>query len=186
MKKISYLLTVSFAALLVSCSNDDSVVSQEQQNMKTEDKIANAEKTALVTSSTSIILPDGLFFSTGPAPYGKAYFMFEGKARHIESYGTLTGLFVNTNIATDSASYLYYSDYVGIQPPYITSPNVGAPLKADNGLVHNTTTGKIYFREGSYLRYIPSMEIFNKYHFNMRALINTRSLSGVTFGPNIF
>jgi hypothetical protein len=125
-------------------------------------------------------LPDGLFFATGPAPYGKAYFVLEGQARHIQSILTLDGLFTNVNIQADAYAYNAYTRYLEIHPE-----KIGNPLGPDNGLVHHTPTGRIYFREGNVIRYIPSMDVFNKYHFNMSALTNVISLHSYLVGDDV-
>jgi hypothetical protein len=205
MKKIHLTLGVSLSFLLLnSCSTDlqeDYVISQKKVNLENANKVVGtpsgidateADNNNLAIASR-ITLGNGVFFATGPAPYGKAYFVFEGRPRHIESELTLRGLFINVNIPTDINSYSYYSYYISTLPTDpllilygVAGQTLGLPLKANNGLVHHVQTGKIYFREGNVIRYIPSMEIFNKYHFNMAALTNVGSISSYSIGSNVY
>lgn len=126
-----------------------------------------ASKTYQTVENIASKLNDGDFVKNTSTL--QVYFKFEGKLRHIESLQTLQGLFV---IQDDQIK-----KFTNEQLSAITK---GTPLAIDNGLVHDVSTGKVYLREGKTIRHISSIEVFNKYKFNMDALQNVSSLSSYT------
>lgn len=96
---------------------------------------------------------------------GKVYWFAKGALRHVESAGTLNGLFSN------ATSYMFISNSLGSNAP------IGAPLTADNGLINDVNTGKVYFRRGNYIHYITTLDAFHEYHFSMAAVTNVSSIS---------
>ncbi|WP_123983664.1 hypothetical protein [Chryseobacterium sp. G0201] len=95
------------------------------------------------------------------------YVKFLGKWRHVDNQATWDGLFINKSIKQEFDLPSISSLSVTTQTP------IGTPLYIDNGLLQNPNNGRIYFREGNTLRWIPSMAYFNQYHFNPNAIIQS-------------
>ncbi|NML56307.1 hypothetical protein [Chryseobacterium cheonjiense] len=93
------------------------------------------------------------------------YVKFMGKWRHIDNQATWDGLFIDKSFRYDFGSISSLS--------VSTQTEIGSPIYIDNGLLQNPNNGRIYFREGNTLRWIPSMEIFNQYHFNPNVIIQS-------------
>lgn len=96
---------------------------------------------------------------------------FEGAWRWVRSILTWNGLFSGQNVPT-------YNHTEIISP-------LGEYLEADNGLIRDPSTLKVYFREGTFIRHIYSESVFNFYHFNWAAVKDVNSLSGYTIGNPI-
>lgn len=111
-------------------------------------------------------LPDGDFREYG----GNVYWCFAGQWRHIESSITFLGLF----------SDQHYTSVTVLPTP------VGVPLGVDNGLIHDVTTGKVYFREGNLLRHINNMTVKERYKFNWNSLTNVTSINSYIVGEPIY
>lgn len=101
-------------------------------------------------------------------------FMFEGKLRHIDKDATLDGLFVDARGMSR-----------GVTQQQINDIEVGDPLLIDNGLIQ-LPDGKVFFREGNYVRHINSLPIFNLYRFNNRAIKGVSNLNAYIIGPVIY
>ncbi|MDF2476824.1 MAG: hemolysin [Sphingobacterium sp.] len=101
-------------------------------------------------------------------------FMFEGKLRHIDKDATLDGLFVGARGMSR-----------GVTQQQINDIDVGNPLLIDNGLIQ-LPDGRVFFREGNYVRHINSLPIFNLYRFNDRAIKRVSNLNAYIVGPVIY
>ncbi|WP_294280480.1 hypothetical protein [uncultured Chryseobacterium sp.] len=168
MKK-KLVLLATFFIIVHSCSdredliadqsglNNKSLNSTSELNLKTAPPspyIANNGDFAKVVDTNSNGLTSVLY-----------YVKFMGKWRHIDNQATWDGLFVNKSFKYEFPSV---SSLTGS-----TQTETTTPIYIDNGLLQNPNNGRIYFREGNTLRWIPSMSIFNQYHFNPNAVIQS-------------
>jgi hypothetical protein len=101
---------------------------------------------------------------------GKVYWFALGRLRHVQSGETLNGLFTDAT----KPEHMFHSNSLGAGAPY------GSPLTADNGLIHDNSTGKIYFRRQNFIHYIPSEQLFNQYHFSWAAITNVSNVNAYT------
>lgn len=101
---------------------------------------------------------------------GKVYWFALGKLRHVQSGETLNGLFADAT----KPEHMFHSNSLGAGAPY------GNPLTADNGLIHDNSTGKIYFRRQNFIHYISSEQMFNQYHFSWAAITNVSNVNAYT------
>lgn len=99
---------------------------------------------------------------------GRVYWFAYGKLRHVQSSGTLNGLFTGATRPEN----MFYSNALGPNAPY------GQPLTPNNGLINDTSTGKVYFRRENYIYYINSEALFNQMHFSWAAITNVSNISG--------
>lgn len=97
-------------------------------------------------------------------------FRFMGQWRHVSSPLTWNGLFT-------SPKFFRYSFNSFEEAVVMTGKGFSSPLLPDNGLINDVTTGKLYFREGNDLRWIPNMTICNNYKFNINVRQNVNSVS---------
>jgi hypothetical protein len=105
----------------------------------------------------------------------KVYSIMDGYARHIENWVTLAGV------------YNYSGAIVNCFCSTLTPP-VGTPIGYDTSLLRNNYDGKMYFREGNYLRHIVSALVADSYHFKITdnsTIMNVNGVSGYTIGPPI-
>ncbi|WP_415326341.1 hypothetical protein [Chryseobacterium sp. MMS23-Vi53] len=163
MKKI--LILPVLLMLAVSCSNDNDLMDNQQTVDNVTSKI-----TAKDAPPSPYVAYNGDFAKvTDQNPDGVVsvlyYVKFMGKWRHIDNIATWDGLFVNKSFRYEFGSISSLSGS--------TQTAIGSPIYIDNGLLQNPNNGRIYFREGNTLRWIPSMEIFNQYHFNPNAVIQS-------------
>lgn len=170
MKKLFFAAV--FAILATSCSNDDN------ENFAQ----APSETPAGQILAKGVIEPlpskNGDFIKITENGNVFYCFLFRGSWRHIDSEMTWNGLF------TSPKSFRYnFNSFQEAQ--VMTRKGFDNPLFADNGLIRDTTTGKIYLREGNTLRWIVSMEIFNAYQFNMAVVQNVNSISSYTILSDI-
>ncbi|MCS4303253.1 hypothetical protein [Chryseobacterium sp. BIGb0232] len=170
MKKI---ICASFLALLtLSCSNDDN-----ENTVLTSPTISTTQSQAKGVREP-ISSKNGDFIKV--TENGNVYFciLFRGSWRHVASEMTWNGLFT-------SPKTFRYTFNSRMEATVLTAKGFDSPLLADNGLIHDVTTGKIYFREGNTLRWIVSMEIFNAYKFSMAAVQNVNNISNYTILSDI-
>lgn len=114
---------------------------------------------------------DGLFLRNQNT--GQIYIVFEGTTRYIPTLATLNGLFKSQGLV------------VNVTPAVIASYPVGASFTSDNGFIRLATTGQVFLREGTFLRWIASPTVAQIYHFNLDIAVNVNSLSGYTLGFSI-
>ncbi len=111
---------------------------------------------------------EGRLFRT---PDAKVYSVMRGVARHIENGATLVGVY----------DYSYNIEDVSTLPVLI-----GDPITGDTSILRDTNDGKLYFREGSYLRHITSSLVALIYNFrinnNSSNIQNVNGLSGFSVG----
>jgi len=107
---------------------------------------------------------------------GQIYLTFEGTVRYIQTPATLNGLFVG------AADHL-----IDVPPSVIGTWPVGTAISTDSGFIRdmNSPTQAVYLREGTYLRWILTLDVAERYHFNLSIAVNKYGLSGYTVGPNI-
>lgn len=107
---------------------------------------------------------------------GQIYITFEGKLRYIQTPATLNGLFVN------GGQNLY-----DVPPSVIATWPIGTDVSQDSGFIRdmNSPTQAVYLREGTYLRWIISLPVAQKYTFNLSIAVNKYGLAGYTIGPVI-
>lgn len=167
MKKTLILLTSLM--LITSCSNNDDIVDAVGNNAKTNnDGLAVKSKSGLEAKGAPIapwIAFNGDFarvIDNGNVMY---YVKFTGKWRHIDKQATWDGLFIDKVFKYDRPSIKSLVEY--------TQTAVANPIFLDNGLLQNPNNGRIYFREGNTLKWIPSMKLFEQYHFNPNAVVQS-------------
>ena len=105
---------------------------------------------------------------------GQVYIVIDGYLRYIPNQQVLYGLF------TFNQNMLHH-----LTSSQLSGTPVGAAINTDNGLVNDNYTGRVYFREVNYLRYIPSLTIRDFYHFNWNAIQNSSGIYGYTVGPDM-
>ncbi|WP_184546834.1 hypothetical protein [Mucilaginibacter sp. FT3.2] len=107
---------------------------------------------------------------------GAVYIFIEDKLRYIPNTDVLNGLF------TFSGNILkhYSADQLAS-----LSISVGNPIITDNGLIEDSNNGRVYLREGNFLRWIYSLETLYLYHFNETIIQRKNGLAGYTVGDNI-
>ncbi|TZG00133.1 hypothetical protein FW781_09455 (plasmid) [Chryseobacterium panacisoli] len=166
MKKLFFASVL--AILATSCSNDES------ENIALQ---VPAEAVSNQTQAKGVIEPapskNGDFIKVTENGNVFYCFLFRGSWRHVDSEMTWNGLF------TSPKTFRYTFNSFN-EATVLTRKGFDNPLFADNGLIRDATTGKIYFREGNTLRWIISMEIFNAYKFNMAAVQNVNDISNYT------
>ena len=145
--------------LIVSCSSNDDLM-DNQQNVDNSSKI-----TAKDAPASPYLAYNGDFAKVNDHGNILYYVKFMGKWRHIDNEATWDGLFIDKVFRYDFGSINSLS--------VSTQTAIGSPIYIDNGLLQNPNNGRIYFREGNTLRWIPSMAIFNQYHFNPNAVIQS-------------
>lgn len=107
---------------------------------------------------------------------GQVFWFFEGKLRYIPNQDVLHGLFTG------------YSD--AIAKHYTTaqlnsiSVQTGVPINPDNGLINDTNTGAVYFREVNLVRWVRSPAAMNRNHFNWGSIKNRAGISGYVVGAD--
>ncbi|MDC8102955.1 hypothetical protein ACNFU2_20410 [Chryseobacterium sp. PTM-20240506] len=164
MRKTLILLTTML--LITSCSSDDEVL-VNNTDIKKNSKIQSS-KIELESKSappSPFIAYNGDFARVNDNGHTLYYIKFMGKWRHIDNQATWDGLFINKSFKFDLPSI---SSLIST-----TQTEVRTPIFLDNGLMQNPNNGKIYFREGSTLRWIPTMDIFNQYHFNPAVVVQS-------------
>lgn len=163
MRKI--LILPVLLMLSVSCSNNDDLM----DNRQTLDNVTSKSSAKDAPPSPYIAYNGDFAKVTDQNPNGVVsvlyYVKFMGKWRHIDNQATWDGLFINKSFKYDLGSISSLS--------ITTQTEIGSPIYIDNGLLQNPNNGRIYFREGNTLRWIPSMDIFNQYHFNPNAVIQS-------------
>lgn len=117
---------------------------------------------------------DGAFINDNST--GKVYVVMEGKLRHIESNDTFIGLF---GYRGDESMLRRVTNLNNLPP-------VGISLKRDNGLINETSTGKLYLREGNVVRHIATPAVRDKYHFNSSVIVNRSSIRSFVVGPVLY
>ena len=111
---------------------------------------------------------------------GEVFFLwrFENKWRHVAFPMTWDGLF--TSPKSFRYSFLSFEELITF-----TGIGIGRPLYPDNDLKQDNYTQKIYLREGSLLRWIPNLAIYNQYKFNNNAISQINGTAGYTVGSDI-
>ncbi|WP_261510081.1 hypothetical protein [Chryseobacterium paludis] len=170
-KKLIYLAGLF---LITSCSErEDALIANDQSS-----SITNTNFQMKAPIETNRPSQNGDFIKVTDNGNVLYCIKFDGVWRHIDSPMTWNGLFVS------SKTFRY--EFSSIQDAtFATRTYFGDPLLADNGLVQDNSTGKIYFREKNYLRWIPSMDLFNKYKFNPEAVQHVSSISGYIVNPDL-
>jgi hypothetical protein len=115
---------------------------------------------------------EGLLMQTSDQ---KVYSIMDGEARHIQNMATLAGVY-NYN------GYIHNCNCSTLPEP------IGAPIGPDTSLLIDNSNGKMYFREGTYIRHIISVAVANKYYFqiyNNNYIVGVSGLNGYTVGPPI-
>ncbi|MES2650956.1 MAG: hypothetical protein V4663_04415 [Bacteroidota bacterium] len=105
----------------------------------------------------------------------KVYSIMDGYARHIQTMATLAGV------------YNYNGYIVNCNCSTLSTP-IGTPIAPDTSLLIDNSNGKMYFREGTYIRHIANVPTANKYYFqiyNNNYIVAVNGLSGYTVGPQI-
>lgn len=126
----------------------------------------------VTTQPVGIQLAEGQF--TRNDDNGQVYIEMGGQLRYIPNTDVLNGLFVfNTNLMV----HYHQADFDNFV--------IGTTISPDNGIIQDTNTGKVYFREKSFLRYIPSEQTRQIYHFNFKVLQKVNGISAYTVGPNM-
>ncbi|TBO45166.1 MAC/perforin domain-containing protein [Pedobacter kyonggii] len=136
-------------------------------------------------------LKEGLLLQT---PNGKVFSVINGKARHIQDYGTLTAVY-NYETVTITQRPLFppvrtvvshIKQITNLSDEGVTE---GSPIPPGAELLRDSRDGKIYFFEsaqGKYiLRHIISPEVANKYYFKLNNARNISSTVGFTIAAPI-
>ncbi len=160
MKKL--LILPALLMLVVSCSNNDDLM-ESQQNV--EKAVSTSNLQSKDAPPSPYIAYNGDFAKVNDHGNILYYVKFMEKWRHIDNQATWDGLFVNKSFKYEFGSISSLSGS--------TQTEISSPIYIDNGLLQNPNNGRIYFREGNTLRWIPSMAIFNQYHFNPNAVIQS-------------
>jgi hypothetical protein len=108
---------------------------------------------------------------------GQVFWFFEGKIRYIPNQDVLHGLF---NGYTDASAKHYTTAQLNL-----ASVQTGVPINPDNGLINDTNTGRIYFREANLVRWVRSADAMNRYHFSWNSVKNRAGIAGYTVGADI-
>ncbi|MBB6111232.1 MAC/Perforin domain-containing protein [Mucilaginibacter lappiensis] len=117
-------------------------------------------------------LPEGQF--TRNDDTGQVYIVMDGELRYIPNQDVLNGLFeFNTSLM------VHYSAAT------LSRYAMGDAISPDNGIINDTQTGRVYFREHSYIRYIPNQQVKALYHFNFKPLRNVNGISAYVVGPDM-
>jgi len=161
-KTLAYLLLLSISSSCAPESDSTDFASQKADTSNLRKNVASKPAPYQINNGMFVRNVDN----------GKIYIMFELRRRYIESSMTLYGLFKNPTIYDYNTSELSFT----IE---------GAPLKADNSLIVESSTGRVFLREGNVIRYIPSMDIYNLYKFNDNAKTYVSSISNYTIGTNV-
>lgn len=116
-------------------------------------------------------------------PDGKVFSVMNGKARHIQDYGTLQAVYNYETVIRVGFNYKIVSNIRQIPNLASEGLTAGATIPPGAELLRDSGNGKIYFYErtsqGAYmLRYITSPDVANRYYFK---LSNARNISG-TYG----
>ncbi|WP_443945676.1 MAC/perforin domain-containing protein [Pedobacter sp. AW1-32] len=105
---------------------------------------------------------------------GQVYIVMDGKLRYIQNQSILYGLFE----FKESMLSHYSAAQMATYP-------MGTPISPSNGLINNSPSGIVYFRELNVLRRIPNMTIKERYHFNWNIIQNVNSIAGYTIGGDM-
>ncbi|WP_184543765.1 hypothetical protein [Mucilaginibacter sp. FT3.2] len=108
---------------------------------------------------------------------GQVFWFFEGKIRYIPNQDVLHGLFTGY---TDAIAKHYTTAQLNS-----ISVQTGVPINPDNGLINDTNTGRVYFREANLVRWIRSSDAMNRYHFSWNSIKNRVGISGYVVGADI-
>lgn len=117
-------------------------------------------------------LPEGQF--TRNDDTGEVFIVMDGKLRYIPNQDVLYGLF-----EFKESMMVHYNN------TSLANFEMGVAISPDNGIINNTQNGKVYFREKSLIRYIPTIHEKEIYHFNFKNLRNVNGIAPYTVGPDI-
>lgn len=163
------LILLTSLMLITSCSDNDDVVDVVNSNAKTNRADVGVTSKSELEMNGAPIAPwvafNGDFAKVVDNGHVLYYVKFTGKWRHIDNIATWDGLFINKAFKYDRPSIKSLADY--------TQTGIGSPIFIDNGLLQNPNNGRIYFREGNTLKWIPSMQLFEQYHFNPNAVVQS-------------
>jgi hypothetical protein len=115
---------------------------------------------------------DGFFFRNNITL--AVYIVFEGNLRFIQTIDTLNGLFVGA-----------HNLIIDVPPSVLNTYPVGTPVSTASGFMQVNGTGPVYLREGTLLRWVSSVPVSQKYHFNLSITQFVSNTNGYTIGPPI-